>query len=427
MTAAQSHAAARAETATDAGPRCRFCAAPLTEPFADLGATPVSNEFLTPDRADGAEAYYPLRALVCGACRLVQLQDFRRADELFHADYRYFSSISESWLAHCRRYAEAMTARFRLGAEATVVEAASNDGYLLQYFKAAGVRVLGVEPSASVAHVAVAERGVPTEVAFFGRETAARLAAQGWAADLTAANNVLAHVPDIADFVGGFAVLLKPQGVSTFEFPHLLALIRGNQFDTIYHEHFSYLSLLAVERVFAAAGLRVFDVETLPTHGGSLRVFACRPEADHAEGPGLAAVRAAEAAAGLDGPAPYAAFDEQVRETKRALLELLIGLKRQGKSIVGYGAPAKGNTLLNYCGVGADFLDFTVDASPHKQGLRLPGTRLEIRAPEAIAAARPDYVLILPWNIREEIMAQMAHVADWGGRFIVPIPVPRVL
>lgn len=405
---------------------CRFCAQPLTELFADLGATPVSNEFLPAARADAAEAFYPLRAMVCGACRLVQLQDFRKADDLFHADYRYFSSISQSWLAHCARFADAMAARFGLGPDATVVEAASNDGYLLQYFKQRGVRVLGVEPSASVAQVAIEQRGVPTEIAFFGRETAARLAAAGWRADLTAAKNVLAHVPDIADFVAGFATLLKPHGVATFEFPHLLRLMRENQFDTVYHEHFSYLSLLAVERIFGEAGLRVFDVEELPTHGGSLRLFACLPDAPHAAGPGLDAARDAERRAGLDGPAAYSAFAEQVRETKRALLTLLIDLKRQGKRIVGYGAPAKGNTLLNYCGIGADFLDFTVDLSPHKQGLRLPGTRLEIRHPDAIAAARPDYVLILPWNIREEVMAQMAHVADWGGRFITPIPEPRI-
>jgi len=401
---------------------CRHCGAPLSTVFADLGATPVSNDYLSEAKRHSAEPYYPLRAYVCSDCRLVQLEDFRRADDLFREDYAYFSSVSTSWVTHAQRYAEAMQSRFGLGAQSQVVEVASNDGYLLQFFKAAGVPVQGIEPCRSVADFATAQKGIPTLVEFFGAALGARLAAEGKAADLIAANNVLAHVPDINDFVSGFREILKPEGVATFEFPSLTNLIALNQFDTIYHEHFSYLSLLAVERILQANGLRVFDVERLPTHGGSLRVFACRAGASHATTEAVAAERAAEHAAGLGEDAVYLAFAEQVRETKRALLELLIGLKRQGKTIVGYGAPAKGNTLLNYCGIGADFLDFTVDRAVQKQGMYLPGTRLAIRAPEAIDALKPDYVLILPWNIKDEIIGQMAHIRDWGGQFIVPIP-----
>lgn len=402
--------------------KCRHCGEALSLVFADLGATPVSNDYLTEATRVGPELYYPLRAFVCQVCRLAQLDDFRRSDELFREDYAYFSSVSTSWLAHARRYADAMTERFELGAESTVVEVASNDGYLLQYFMAKGVRILGVEPSNSVAEYAVREKGIPTRIEFFGRATGRRLASEGWAADLTAANNVLAHVPDLNDFVAGFREILKPEGVATFEFPHLLNLIRENQFDTIYHEHFSYLSLLAADRFFSRNGLRVFDVETLPTHGGSLRLFTCRQTAAWGRSDRVEAVLAEERAAGLDQDAVYSAFAEQIREAKRSLLELLIDLKRQGKTIVGYGAPAKGNTLLNYCGVGADFLEFTVDRSLQKQGMYLPGTRLPIRAPEALDTLRPDYILILPWNIKDEIMQQMAHVSIWGGRFVIPIP-----
>jgi SAM-dependent methyltransferase len=410
-----------------AEPKCRHCGAPLTLVFADLGSTPISNDFLSAAQVNGPDPFYPLRAFVCQSCRLVQLQDFFRSDDLFREDYAYFSSYSPSWLKHAETYASRMTQRFGLGAGSMVVEIASNDGYLLQYFKAAGVPVLGVEPSASVAKMAVEERGIPTVERFFGVNTARDLLEQGHAADLMAANNVLAHVPAINDFVTGLAVLLKPGGVATFEFPHLLNLIRLNQFDTIYHEHFSYLSLLAVRRILERNGLRVFDVEVLATHGGSLRVFACRPGAAHAEQPGVQTVIAAELAAGLDQDAVYVAFGEQVRETKRALLELLIRLKRQGKRIVGYGAPAKGNTLLNYCGIGTDMLDFTVDRSPYKQGRFLPGTRLPILDPSAIDDVRPDYVLILPWNLREEITAQLASIRRWGGQFIVPIPTATIV
>lgn len=407
--------------------RCRHCEAQLDLVFADLGSTPISNAFLKPEQVDGPEPFYPLRALVCRECWLVQLQDFFTGPDLFAEDYVYFSSYSKSWLDHAARYADQMTARFDLGTASRVVEIASNDGYLLQYFKGRGIEVLGVEPSLSVAQVAERDRGIPSVVKFFGRQTARELADHDRRADLMAANNVLAHVPDINDFVGGFEILLKEEGVATFEFPHLLNLIRETQFDTIYHEHFSYLSLLAVERILEAAGLRVFDVEQLPTHGGSLRVFACRQAAAHAAQPGLERVRTLEQEAGLGTAEVYEAFDASVRETKRALLELLIRLKRDGARIVGYGAAAKGNTLLNYCGIGADMIDYVVDRSPHKQGLFLPGTRLPVHAPEMIDETRPDYVLILPWNLREEIMEQLAHVRGWGGRFIVPVPVARVI
>jgi 2-polyprenyl-3-methyl-5-hydroxy-6-metoxy-1,4-benzoquinol methylase len=406
---------------------CRHCATPLKISVADLGCTPISNDYLSAAHVDGPEPFYPLRTFVCGKCRLVQLQNFFRSDDLFREDYAYFSSYSTSWLTHVENYTAAMTKRFAIDKSHLVVEIASNDGYLLQYFHKAGIPVLGIEPSASVAKVAVAERNIPTIVKFFGAETASELVAEGKRAQLMAANNVLAHVPDINDFVRGFTILLADDGVATFEFPHVANMLQKNQFDTIYHEHFSYLSLLACERIFDTQGLRVFDVEQLTTHGGSLRLFACRKEATREEGPGLAKIRKLEADLGLDTDAPYQAFAEKVRETKRALLSLLIDLKRQGKTIAAYGAPAKGNTLLNYCGVGADMIDFTVDMSPHKQGMFLPGTRLPILAPKAIEDAKPDYLVILPWNLEDEIVAQMAVIREWGGKFIVPIPVPRIV
>lgn len=418
---------AQSSTAPAPDRTCRHCRAGLDLIFADLGATPIANDFLSPDRLQGGEPYYPLRVFVCRSCRLVQLQDFFKSDDLFRADYAYFSSYSNAWLAHSDRYAEAMTKRWDLGPQSKVVEIASNDGYLLQYFMGRGIPVLGVEPSQSVADVALSERGVPTVVKFFGRETADDLRRQGHSADLMAANNVLAHVPDINDFIEGFSVLLKPEGVATFEFPHLLNLMGRTQFDTIYHEHFSYISLFAAERIFAKAGLGVFDVERLPTHGGSLRLYVCHRGAAHEETSAVSEVRADEKAAGLDDDAAYLAFAENVREVKRQFLELLIGLKRQGKTIVGYGAPAKGNTLLNYCGVGADMLDYTVDRSPHKQGRFLPGTRLPVYAPSRIDETRPDYVLILPWNLEEEIRNDLQHIRSWGGRFILPIPTPKIV
>lgn len=382
----------------------------------------MANAFVRPEAAARAEPYYPLHAFVCGVCRLVQLGVFEPPEAIF-GDYLYFSSYSQSWLKHAETYAARMAARFTLGPGSEVVEVASNDGYLLQYFAALGLRVLGVDPAANVAAVARA-KAIPTEVAFFGEATARRLRAAGTAPDLMTANNVLAHVPDLHDFVEGFRVLLAPGGVATFEFPHLLRLMRHNQFDTIYHEHFSYLSLLVVERVFAGHGLAVFDVEELPTHGGSLRVFV-RHVADaavHPDQPAVADVRRAEDAAGLGDLAAYRRFARSVVDSKCALLDFLIGARRRGETVAAYGAPAKGNTLLNYCGVGPELVSFTVDRSPHKQGLLLPGTRIPIRAPSAIAEAKPDHVLILPWNLRDEIADEMAHIRAWGGRFVVPIP-----
>ncbi len=412
--------ASRAGSATK--PHCRCCGAVLTESFADLGMTPLANSFVAPQDASARESFYPLHALVCSECRLVQLAEFETPQAIF-SDYLYFSSVSESWLRHAESYAERMTSRFGLGPETPVVEVASNDGYLLQYFAARGIPVLGVDPAANVAASAIA-RGIPTEVAFFGALTARRLLAAGHPAPrLMAANNVLAHVPDLHDFVEGFRILLAPGGVATFEFPHLLRLMQFNQFDTIYHEHFSYLSLLVVERLFAQHGLVVFDAEELPTHGGSLRVFA-RHGADAAKpvGASVARLRAEEQAAGLDGPEAYRRFARGVVEAKCSLLEFLVGAWRAGQRVVGYGAPAKGNTLLNYCGIGPELLPFTVDRSPHKQGLLLPGTRIPVREPEAIFREGPDFVLILPWNLKEEVAGQMAGIRAWGGRFVVPIP-----
>ena len=404
---------------------CRFCGSHLSETFADLGMSPLSNSFIPPERARSMEPTYPLHAWVCSECRLVQLEEFESPEHIF-SDYLYFSSFSESWLRHAEAYADAMIARFGLGAESRIVEIASNDGYLLQWFLKRGCQVLGVEPAANVAKVAV-ERGIPSEVAFFGVATAQRLKAQGHAADQMAANNVLAHVPDLKDFVSGFAVLLKPEGVATFEFPHLLRQMQENQFDTIYHEHFSYLSLHVVQRILAGQGLRVFDITELPTHGGSLRVFACHQGASHAEHPAVARVLAEEAAFGLESAEAYRAFAKQVVDVKAGLLRFLLDARDAGKSVVAYGAPAKGNTLLNYCGVGPDLVRFTVDRSPYKQGTLLPGVRIPVRAPEAILEAKPDYVLILPWNLRDEIIGQMAAVRGWGGRFVVPIPSLQVL
>ncbi|WP_428395232.1 methyltransferase domain-containing protein [Lichenicoccus sp.] len=400
---------------------CRCCASPLTETFADCGMTPMANAFISPDRADRMEPFYPLHAYVCGACFLVQLASFESPQEIF-GDYLYFSSFSQSWLNHAETYVARMIDRFALGAASHVVEIASNDGYLLQYFARRGVGVLGVEPAANVAAVAK-EKGLPTEIAFFGTETARRLHGDGVAPDLMTANNVLAHVPDLHDFVEGFKILLAPTGVATLEFPHLLQLMRHNQFDTIYHEHFSYFSLHVVQRLFAQHGLTLFDVEELPTHGGSLRIFVRHADnARLAVTDAVASVLADEVASGLTQIQTYRTFAEGVVACKCALLDFLISAKRRGERVAAYGAPAKGNTLLNYCGVGPELVAFTVDRSPHKQGLLLPGTRIPIRAPEALAEARPDYLLILPWNLREEIVEQMAVHRGWGGRFVVPIP-----
>jgi SAM-dependent methyltransferase len=430
----QSPTAATPETSRPASAQtvrtCRFCSAPLERLFVDLGSSPLANSYLEPDDLLRPEPFYPLAAYVCESCWLCQLPAAATPDEIF-SDYAYFSSYSTSWVEHARRYTEAMIDRFGIGAGSRVIEIASNDGYLLRHFHERGIPVLGIEPAANVAEAA-RRIGIPTEVRFFGAATARELLDRGLAADLLLGNNVLAHVPDLNDFVAGLALLLAPTGVLTMEFPHLVRLVEENQFDTIYHEHFSYFSLVAVERVFAAHGLELFDVEELPTHGGSLRVYARRAGAagPHDRHPVAGRVRELaerERRLGVETTAWYDAFAEKVRETKRRLLEFLIEVRRSGRRIVGYGAPAKGNTLLNYCGVRTDFLDFTVDRSPHKQGRYLPGTRIPIRAPEAIFEARPDYVLVLPWNLSEEIAGQMAGIRDWGGRFVVAIPEVTVL
>lgn len=405
---------------------CRFCSAPLGHVFVDLGTTPLANAYLAPEPAAvAAERRFPLRVMVCDRCLLVQVEEAVPAETVFPADYAYLSSYSESWLAQCARYAEAMTARFGLGPRSLVAEIASNDGYLLQYFVKAGVPALGIEPAAHAAALARA-RGVPSEVMFFNGTTAPALAARGIAADLMPANNVFAHVPDIGGFVAGFPHVLKPEGVATFEFPHLLNLIRGVQFDTIYHEHYSYLSLVAAERVLASAGLRVFDVERLPSHGGSLRLFVCRADAAFAETAAVAALRAEEAAAGLDWPAGYDGFAPRVAAVKAGFRDFLAEVRAAGKTVVAYGAAAKGNTFLNVCGATADDIRFVVDRNPEKQGRLLPGSHVPVRAPEALYEARPDYVLILPWNLADEIRAAHAAIADWGGRFVTAVPDIRV-
>jgi SAM-dependent methyltransferase len=400
--------------------KCRFCGTPLEAVFADLGVSPLANSYLTPEQGNAMEPFYPLRALVCARCFLVQLEEYESPSHIF-SDYAYFSSYSSSWLEHSRRYVEAMIERFGYDGTSHVVEIASNDGYLLQYFKERGVPVLGVEPAANVAEVAE-ERGIPTVVEFFGRETAARLAHER-GADLLLGNNVLAHVPDLNDFVAGMKALLAPCGVITMEFPHLMRLIDENQWDTIYHEHFSYLSFTTAARVFAAHGLRLFDVEELPTHGGSLRIYGCHDDdGSKPDGERAQELLAREEAAGYSRLETYLHFGERVAEDKRRIVTRLIELKDEGKRIVGYGAAAKGNTLLNYCGIGRDFLDYTVDLNPHKQGHLLPGTHIPIRAPEAIREDRPDVVLILPWNLKDEIVEQLAYIREWGGTFAVRTP-----
>lgn len=408
-----------------AASRCRFCATPLRDSFVDLGKSPLANSYLTADALNRMEPFFPLKAYVCAECLLVQLDAVENPSNIF-TDYAYFSSFSDTWLQHAQAYVKLAIARFGLGARSQVIEVASNDGYLLQYFIAAGVPVLGIEPAANVAAVAK-ERGIPTEVMFLNEANANALVARGLRADLVVGNNVLAHVPTLNDFVRGLATLLKPEGVVTLEFPHLLRLIEQSQFDTIYHEHYSYFSLLAVSRVVAAHGLRLFDVEELPTHGGSLRIYACLEGASHPVSERIAALHAKEQAAHLDRLDTYLSFQQRVDTCKHKLLQFLIDARQQGKSVVGYGAPAKGNTLLNYCGIRTDLLAYTVDRSPHKQGRFLPGTQVPIYDPSVIRETKPDYVLILPWNLESEVVSQMAFVRDWGGRFVVPIPELRVV
>ena len=404
---------------------CRFCATPFQHTFVDLGMSPLCESFLSEGELNRAESFYPLRVWVCERCLLVQLQEYVSPADIF-TEYAYFSSYSTSWLRHCEDYAQMAVERFGLGASSRVIEIASNDGYLLQYFVEREIEVLGVEPAANVAKVAV-QNGVPTVVRFFGRATAADLVKQPGGADLIVGNNVLAHVPDINDFVGGLKILLKPGGVITMEFPHLRKLIEGNQFDTIYHEHFSYLSFSTVAEIFAAHGLRLFDVDRLPTHGGSLRIYAC-----HQADPRPTDTRAnllleEERSSGFRSLERYLSFAPQVEETKRALLEFLIQARREKKTVAAYGAAGKGNTLLNYCGIRADFVDYAVDRNPYKHGRYTPGTHIPIHPPERLSQTRPDYVLILPWNLQEEIVAQLSFVHTWGGKFVVPIPRVAVL
>ncbi len=408
------------------GLRCRFCGAPLSHLFVDLGASPLANSYLEPADLARAEPFFPLAVYVCGECLLVQLPEAERPEAIF-SDYAYFSSYSESWLRHAEAYAAAMIERFGFGSGHQVVEIASNDGYLLRWFKERGVPVLGVEPAGNVAAAAEAA-GIPTRVQFFGKATACELVAEGVRADLLVGNNVLAHVPGLNDFVAGLKILLGPSGVLTMEFPHLLRLMDEDQFDTIYHEHYSYFSFATVRRIFAAHGLTLFDVEELPTHGGSLRIYARHDEdGSRPVGERVAGLLAREEAAGLGRLETYRSFGERVQRVKRGLLRFLIDSKEAGKSIAAYGAPAKGNTLLNYCGVRTDFLDYTVDRSPHKQGRYLPGVRIPIHGPDRLRETRPDFVLILPWTLKEEIVEQMADVRSWGGRFVVAIPEVRIL
>jgi len=405
---------------------CRFCGTALRHTFVDLGMSPLCQTHIEPHQLNHMEPFYPLHVWLCHDCFLVQLEEYVSPADIF-TEYAYFSSYSDSWVAHAKRYVDAVSARFGLDRSKKIMEIASNDGYLLQHFVQKGIPVLGIEPAANVAKVAV-EKGIPTTVKFFGVATAKEIVAEHGYADLLLGNNVLAHVPNINDFVGGMKILLRPGGVITMEFPHLFRLMAENQFDTIYHEHFSYLSFYCVEKVFAAHGLTLFDVEELPTHGGSLRIYArhaedaAKPMSERAK-----QLRERELRDGVTRIETYSSFAERVKETKRAILDFLINAKRAGKTVVGYGAPGKGNTLLNYCGIRQDFIDYTVDRSPHKQGRFTPGTRLPIYDPERIRETRPDYVFILPWNLKDEITRQMAYIREWGGKFVVPIPEVKVL
>jgi hypothetical protein len=387
--------------------------------------SPLCESFLPADQLNQMEPFYPLKVYVCSKCFLVQLEEYVSPVDIF-TEYAYFSSYSDSWLQHCDNYTSQMIERFKLGKDHQVIELASNDGYLLQYFVKKGIPSLGIEPAKNVAKVAIG-KGIPTITEFFGVKLAMTMAREGQKADLLLGNNVLAQVPDINDFVGGMKIVLKPMGVITIEFPHLMRLMEGNQFDTIYHEHFSYFSFIAAERIFAAHGITLFDVDELKSHGGSIRIYGrhvedtTKPVSDR-----VREMKARESQAGFNRMETYSRFAEKVKETKRRILEILINLKRQGKTIVGYGAPGKGNTLLNYCGIRSDFLSYTVDRSPYKHGRFTPGTHIEIFPPDRIKQDRPDYLFILPWNLKDEIIKQMAFIGEWGGKFIVPIPEPRI-
>ena len=401
--------------------KCRFCNATLKHSFVDLGVSPLSNSYLNSKDMRHMEPFYPLHAHVCETCYLVQLPEIQNPEEIF-SNYSYFSSYSETWLKHAKDYTELMIERFGFDSNSQVIEIASNDGYLLQYFKEKEISILGIEPAKNVAKVAQ-DAGIPTTVKFFGVQTATELANEGKYADLLLGNNVLAHVPNLNDFVRGLKLLLKPQGIITMEFPHLMKLMEDNQFDTIYHEHFSYFSFITVKKIFAAYGLDIFDVEELPTHGGSLRIYAHHAkDASKPVDQRVWDLVAKEETAGFNTLEHYLSFSEKAKETKRNILDFLIKAKKQGKSIAGYGAPAKGNTLLNYCGIRTDFIDYTVDLSPHKQDHFLPGSHIPIYHPDKIKETKPDYLLILPWNLKEEIVNQMEHIYQWEGQFVVLIP-----
>jgi hypothetical protein len=406
---------------------CRFCAAPLRHTFVDLGMSPLCESFVPAEQANAMEPFYPLHAKVCENCLLVQLEEFASGEDIFGGEYAYFSSYSDSWVQHAHRYVEMAIERFGLTVDSLVMEVASNDGYLLRHVVERGIPALGIEPAANCAAVAQ-EQGIPTLVRFFGRELASELVAEGKRADVIAANNVMAHVPDLNDFVAGFEIVLADNGVVTVEVPHLLRLVEDNQFDTIYHEHFQYFSCLTAQKVFAAHGLELFDVEELKSHGGSLRYYAQRASTGTwPMSPRVQELTDRERALGFDTLEGHLGFTAKVEETKWSLLEFLIAKRREGKRIAGYGAPGKGNTLLNYCGIRADLLDYTVDRNPYKHGRFLPGTHIPIHAPEKLAEDRPDYILILPWNLKEEIVAQLEYAREWGARFIVPIPQVEVL
>lgn len=408
------------------GPLCRFCATPLRQTLVDLGMSPLCESYVSREQLNQMEEFYPLHVKVCEQCFLAQLEEYVSVEHIF-TEYAYFSSYSDTWLKHASDYTDTIVKRLGLGRESLAVELASNDGYLLQNFVKKGIPALGIEPAANVAKAAVA-KGVPTVVKFFGRKTAQEMVSEGRQADLVIGNNVLAQVPDLNDFVGGIRMILKPQGVATLEFPHLIRLLEENQYDTIYHEHFSYFSFITVERIFAAHDMTLFDVEEIPTHGGSIRIYA-KPAGDDSRAveARVAELRSRELAAGLDCMTTYQDFGEKVMASKRNLLNFLIEAKRNGKCVAGYGAPGKGNTLLNYCGIRTDFLDYTVDRNPYKQGKFLPGTHIPIHAPEKIYETKPDYVFILPWNFKDEIVKQMVGIREWGGKFVVAIPSVKVI
>lgn len=401
--------------------RCRFCNTPLKNTFVDLGMSPLCESYVSADQINQMEPFYPLHVYVCDNCFLVQLEEYVNPENIF-SEYAYFSSYSDSWLEHSKKYTDMAIERFHLNENSQVTEIASNDGYLLQYFVEKGIPVLGIEPALNVAEEAI-KKGVPTIMEFFGEKTALDLVKKTRRADLLIGNNVLAQVPDLNDFVKGMKIFLKPEGVITMEFPHLMRLMDENQFDTIYHEHFSYFSFISVEHVFANHGLTLFDVEEIPTHGGSLRIYACHTEDSSKKiSDNVIELKAREKAAGVTSMAYYVKFQEQVMETKRKILDFLISAKRNGKSVAGYGAPGKGNTLLNFCGIRTDFIDYTVDRNPYKQGKYLPGTHIPIFHTEKINETKPDYIFILPWNLKEEIMEQLSFVREWGGKFVVPVP-----